>query len=87
MEYQFSTHALQQMLLRSISKDIVENVLRNPDQKNKVEDLTVFQSIINTDSGEVYLLRVFVNEKRDPKLIVTVYKTTKIQKYYEGQIW
>ena len=86
MEYQFSKHALEQMLLRSISKDVIESILKNPDQKKKVEDLTVFQSIINTDSGEIFLLRVFVNEKRDPKLIVTVYKTSKIQKYYEGQI-
>ena len=84
MDYQFSNHALDQMQLRGISEDAVKEILRNPGQRKEEDDLTVFQSIIKSNNEEPFLVRVFVNEKRVPKLIVTVYKTSKIQKYYES---
>ncbi|MCX6279147.1 MAG: DUF4258 domain-containing protein [Bacteroidetes bacterium] len=84
MVYQFSNHSIEQMKFRSIDMKIVDCVLDKPDQKTFVDDLTVFQSIIREENGKVYLIRVFINEERIPNLIVTVYKTSKIQKYYEG---
>jgi hypothetical protein len=32
------------------------------------------------------LIRIFVNINKTPALIVTVYRTSKIEKYYEGKI-
>jgi hypothetical protein len=86
MEYIFSQHALEQMRLRGISKTLVESILKKPDQRKEVDDLTVLQGIRTEETGEFFLVRVFINEKRDPNVIVTVYKTSKIQKYYESEI-
>lgn len=82
--YQFSQHALEQMHLRGISRAVVESILIKPDQLKQSGDLTVFQRICTEESGELFLVRVFVNEKKAPNLVVTVYKTSKIQKYYES---
>jgi hypothetical protein len=45
MKYIFSQHALEQMKLRSVSIETVENILAKPDQINAYEELTVFQSL------------------------------------------
>ena len=84
MEYVFSQHALEQMHLRGISKTLVDSVLLKPDQLKEIDDLSAFQSICTNETGEFFLVRVFVNEHKNPNIIVTVYKTSKIQKYYEG---
>lgn len=33
------------------------------------------------ENNKTYLIRVFVNEAKTPPLIITAYKTSKIQKY------
>ncbi len=83
MKFKFSKHALEQMALREISKPIVEKVLTAPGEIKKEGYNTVYQSIVKEGK---YLIRIFVNEETNPKLIITVYKTSKIKKYYEGKI-
>ncbi|MFH1005630.1 MAG: DUF4258 domain-containing protein [Bacteroidota bacterium] len=81
MIFEFSKHALEQMELRRIPKDTVRKILAHPEQIKDEEGETVYQSIADN-----YLIRVFVNDKKNPKLIITVYKTSKIKKYYESKI-
>lgn len=81
--FKFSKHALEQMELRGISKEVVKKILLNPIQVRTEEGKKVYQSIV--DDGRS-LIRIFVNYKKDPKVIITVYKTSKIKKYYEGKI-
>lgn len=81
--YKFSKHSLEQMELRSISKELVKKVLLNPDQVNAEDGKRVYQSIVENGHS---LIRIFVNHKKEPKVIITVYKTSKIKKYYEGKI-
>jgi len=76
MNFEFSRHALEQMELRGISKQTVEKILANPQQIKEEDNKKVYQSIIKK-----YLIRIFVNDKKNPKLIITVYKTSKIKKY------
>jgi hypothetical protein len=85
MDFAFSKHAEEQMLRRGINRQTVEAVVVSPDQIVAAGDLYVYQSLIRED-GSVFLLRVFVNIHRQPKVIVTLYKTTKISKYYESEI-
>ena len=86
MNFEFSKHALEQMIIRDVSKDIVMKVLENPDEIKQEDGMSIYQSIIPyLDEGN-YLIRVFVNSNKIPYLIVTVYKTSKISKYYEGKI-
>jgi len=85
MDFEFSKHAEEQILLRDIKQNDVLSTINNPDQivKDENEDIRVYQSLINENS-QIFLLRVFVNIYKSPKLIITVYKTTKISKYYEN---
>ena len=85
MDFIFSQHDLDQMEARGISKETVENILANPDQILTLEDLTVFQQVVSKEKP-LFLIRVFVNIRKNPNLVVTVYRTSKISKYYENKI-
>ena len=77
MLFEFSSHSLEQLNRRSISKDTVELVITNPDIIIKEEDnQLVYQKVV-----ENHLYRVFMNNIKNPPLIKTVYKTSKIIKY------
>ena len=83
MKYIFSQHALEQMELRNISKEIVRRVLAKPEQTIIEKKKKIFQSVVHFSDGN-YLIRIFVNTIKKPNLIITVYRTSKIRKYYEG---
>lgn len=44
------------------------------------EGIVVYQNAI-VENNKTYLIRVFVNETKIPAIIITAYKTSKIQKY------
>ena len=84
MEYKISKHCLEQIILRGITKDQIEAVLNNPGSILKQDDeITVYQSL--TSDGN-FLIRIFVNIVKDPCLVITAYKTSKIGKYHEDKI-
>ena len=80
MVYVFSQHALEQIEKRGINKAVVERVLKNPDQITTHDDLNVFQRIETIDR-KLFLIRVFLNMRKVPNVVVTVYRTSKIDKY------
>jgi len=85
MSFVFSNHALEQMRRRGVKQEDVEVAMLQPDQKlidTDNPDITIYQSLLN-ESGQVFLLRIFVNTAKAPKVIVTLYRTSKIQKYYQ----
>ena len=80
-EFEFSNHALKQMAERNLSEEIVLSTIQNTSQEYEDEDgQRVYQQIFNLSNKE-YLVRVFVNAKRNPPFIKTVYRTSKIKKY------
>ena len=82
MEIQFSGHAKEQMEDRDIPIEMVLEVVEKPEQKYDQEiDETVCQSKMKFGE-KVYLLRVFVNFSRNPPVIISVYRTSQIQKYW-----
>ena len=83
MKYKISGHAEEQMNKRNISKEIVDKILQQPEQIINEETYTIYQSIID-ENGKSYLYRVFVNTKKDPSVVLKVYKTSKTDKYYES---
>ncbi len=83
MKYEFSKHALDQLEARAIAKGIVQEILQNPQQVIIESGYTVYQSITKFD-GRDYLIRVIINEAVSPHKVITLYKTSKIDKYYEG---
>lgn len=81
MEFEFSKHALQRMESRTISKEIVTTVINNPDSVLvRKESILVYSKLVQ-ESSKPYLYRVFLNKSKNPALIITVYKTSKIEKY------
>jgi hypothetical protein len=60
---------------------MVEKVINDPHQKFRQGELLILQSNILKD-GSQYLIRVFINEHKIPPMVVTVYMTSKIVKYY-----
>jgi hypothetical protein len=82
-EFTFSKHAHDQMLLRHISMDEALGTLQYPDDVIKLEDEQyVYQKIFVTDEDSRFLIRIFVNGNRNPGLIKTLYRISKISKYY-----
>ncbi len=72
-----STHAIDQMNARRISVEQVRMVLDEPEQVFPVRPgRVVAQGMIDR-----HLLRVFVDVDRSPPQVVTVYRTTKLEKY------
>lgn len=82
-EIEFSKHALEQMVIREIPVDIAKAIINKPQQVIKESGKKVYQSIITFEEGE-YLVRLVVNIEKVPNLVITAYKTSKIDKYYEG---
>ncbi len=90
--YVFSKHALQEMERRDIHRVIIEAILNSPEQVVAgQENRTIYQSRsvqMPVDEGEVervYLIRVVVDEQIDPPVVITVYRTSKIQKYWRAE--
>ena len=85
MSFVFSNHALEQMQRRGIKQKDVEITIQQPDQvlsDTENTDITIYQSLLN-ENGQMFLLRVFINKMKQPNVVVTLYRTTKIQKYYK----
>jgi len=86
MNFIFSKHAEEQLIRRSLDRNVVESVVLNPDQilyDENDTDIAIYQSIIK-EFGKLFLYRVFVNTQLLPNVIITLYRTTKIEKYYES---
>ena len=85
MEFEISNHARQEMDRRSISAETLESVLHRPDQiVEEYGDKMAYQSIMDFGTGKSYLVRVIVDNTVVPVRVVTVYKTSKIKKYWRN---
>ena len=70
------------MVRRAISREALEAVLDAPEQKVPGHGgITCYQSRIAFD-GKSHLLRAMVDEGKQPPVVLTVYRTSKIAKYY-----
>ena len=84
MNYHLSDHAQREMLRRQIPLAWIESVMASPDQVMPgFGNRKVYQSRIVAE-GKVYLVRVVVEDKQSPPTIITVYRTSKIEKYWRA---
>ncbi len=84
MTFIYSKHVLEEIGERKIFRDLIERVLQSPEQRvPEVENIMCYQSRVQI-AGKEYLLRVMVNEARQPPKVVTVYRTSKIAKYWRS---
>ena len=82
MDIYFSSHAKEQLADRDIPIEMVLEVVKNPEQKyNYDTDETICQSRV-IFGEKTYLLRVFMNFTKTPPVVISVYRTSKILKYW-----
>ena len=77
MPIRFTKHALERMRIRGITKEEIIDVINNPD-KELNDSLGNF---IVHKLKKKYLLRVFYYNLEGSKIVITAYKTSKIDKY------
>lgn len=83
MSFRISNHAREEIDRRAIDLTEVESVLAAPGQiVQEHGGIVCYQSPVVHD-GKQYLLRVMVNDSVDPKVVVTIYKTSKLNKYWQ----
>ena len=80
----FSDHALFQMRRRGISQKDVSRIIESPEQTLEVRPgRAVFQArIMVGEPARAFLVRVFVDVGKENLEVVTVYRTSKIDKYW-----
>jgi Domain of unknown function (DUF4258) len=85
--YRLTDHARLEMARRQISEPEVARVLTAPEQSECVrEGRAVYQSRIEVgEPAKTYLLRVVVDLDRQPSEVVTVYRRSKVHKYWRGE--
>jgi hypothetical protein len=82
MRFHFSKHVNEELERRKIPRALMDQVLQAPEQKvPEVDTITCYQSRVEI-GGKLNLLRVMVNETVNPPVVVTVYRTNKISRYW-----
>ena len=88
MEFRLSSHAEWEMTRRRIPLVLVQAVMDRPEQRLADETSTgrwIHQSRLRFEDGKMYLLRVVVVEDEHPPVIITAYRTSKIEKYWSAK--
>lgn len=86
MQYSLSKHAREEIKRRQISEFLLGEVLKNPQQI--VEGFggkKVYQSKVDFGRGRIYLLRAIVDDTMDPVVVITAYRTSRIEKYWRSE--
>jgi len=78
-----TNHARLEMVRRGIAEDLVMAILERPEQVvAEREGLVAYQSRLATEDGRVMLVRVIAEDRSTPRKVITVYRTSKIDKYW-----
>jgi len=85
--YRLTDHALFEMARRGIDEAEVALVLATPEQVEAVRaNRSVYQRRVEVgEPPRQYLLRVVVDVDRSPAEVVTVYRTSKVDKYWPSK--
>jgi hypothetical protein len=84
--HEISAHAKFQMKRRRIPKDVLDTILKAPEQvMDSMAGRKIFQSRFSfSEKGDTkqYLVRVIMDFNADPPKVVTVYRTSRVDKYW-----
>ena len=76
------------MARRGIPLASLRTVVDAPEQRVRDESRAgawIYQSRLRFEDGRIYLLRVVVAEEHTPAVIVTAYRTSKVEKYWSAE--
>jgi hypothetical protein len=82
MKFHISKHAAKELARRNIPIALVEAVLADPEQKVPEHGTIICYQSRMAMGGKDYPLRVMVSETSRPRVVVTAYRTGKIEKYW-----
>ncbi|MEA5509314.1 DUF4258 domain-containing protein [Crocosphaera sp. UHCC 0190] len=82
MQFSLSQHAQGELQKRRIPIHILELILEYPEQILEEDGLKVYQGTFKANNDKTYLLRAYINDLVQHNIIVTVYVTSKIKKYW-----
>ena len=85
MKIVFSEHALFELEFRKINKEEIERLIEHPMQKlpSKKNRIIMKKRYNDAIAHKEMLLRVIVEELENAFYVITVYKTSKIEKYWK----
>ncbi len=84
MRFALSAHAADQLRERHIPPHVLEAVLTSPEQiVPAYRGLVAYQSWVRFGQ-RTFLIRAIVNDSTEPPQVVTVYRTSKIAKYWRS---
>ena len=86
IQFVLSRHAEEEMKYRRIARALLESVLQSPEQRlTQMAGKEIFQSRYSLEDGRMYLITAVVNTGRQPPVVITVYRTSKIEKYWRPE--
>ena len=85
MDVVISDHARFQLARRQLLEETVRNVAQNPQQVVQLrKERKICQSkYYDSVEGKEMLLRVICEERHNQRYVVTAYRTSRIDKYWE----
>jgi len=83
MTFRYSRHAEEEMVRRGIPRTLADGVLRRPQQiVSERGTRKAYQSKVDFADSRRFLLRLIVDDAIDPAVVVTAYRTSRIEKYW-----
>lgn len=81
MNFRLTRHAEEELVRRQIPRQSILDTLNHPEQiVPQREGRRAYQLVVNF-SGKMFMVRAIVDDRIDPAVVITVYRTSKIDKY------
>ena len=82
-EIKWHSHARARLLERSIDLRLVHKALEHPDEVRGIgAQKIIHKRYVDSQSNKEYLLRIFLEDRHGEWTILSVYRTSKIGKYW-----
>jgi len=81
VKFILSRYAQEELSKRNIPLQILELILDYPEDIVEEDGLKVYQGTFTANNNKKYLVRAYVNDLVEPNKVVTVYFTSKLNKY------
>jgi hypothetical protein len=86
MSFYISRHAEEELERRGIPREFLDSVLYDPQQIVDDRDgKKAYQSQFVFENGKTYLVRAIVADLTSPAIVLTVYRTSQIARYWRDE--
>ncbi|MBZ0289603.1 MAG: DUF4258 domain-containing protein [Anaerolineae bacterium] len=82
MEVRLTGHAEMQIKYRELDRQLILQIALNPEQIIEEPDVPPIAQSRVTEDDKMYLIRIAFRDEGDIRLVITVYKTSKVSKYW-----